>query len=235
MQLAIALILLGAGESLLAGIDTPKLGDVVTEHVPTARATHIVLTDFLSKVANEDAMLCGIFMVWAQAGIEDSLESFLKSLADVDTILLGRATYEDLVRKWPKVKEWPHVSDVILRIGEKINAAPKVVVSGTHPLERLEWGEFEPPTQLTGTSIEEQIKELKEGDGSDIITFGSPTLVQSLTNARLVDEYRILIHPVIVNEGKRLFDNLDGRTDFRLISVDTFERGAILVKYATRK
>ena len=43
-------------------------------------------------------------MVWAQAGIEDSLESFLKLLADVDTILLGRATYEDLVRKWLKLK-----------------------------------------------------------------------------------------------------------------------------------
>jgi dihydrofolate reductase len=172
------------------------------------------------------------FMVWAQAGIEDSLQTFLKSLANVDTILLGRATYEDMVRKWPKVKEWPHLSDVVLRIGEKINAAPKVVVSGRHPLERLEWGEFEPATQLTGSSIEEQIKELKEGDGGDIITFGSPTLVQSLTNARLVDEYRILIHPVIVNEGKRLFEHLDGRTDFRLISVDTFERGAILVTYA---
>jgi dihydrofolate reductase len=172
------------------------------------------------------------FMVWAQAGIEDSLESFLNSLANVDTILLGRATYEDLVRKWPKVKEWPHVSDVVLRIGENINTAAKIVVTGKHPLESLEWGEFEPPTQLTGTSIEGQIKNLKKRDGGDIITFGSPTLVQSLTNARLVDEYRILIHPVIVNEGKRLFEHLYGRTDFRLISVDTFERGAILVKYA---
>jgi dihydrofolate reductase len=174
------------------------------------------------------------FMVWAQAGIEDSLESFLKSLADVDTILLGRATYEDLVRKWPKVKEWPHVSDVALRIGEKINATPKLVVTRKHPLKNFEWGEFEPPTQLTGNNIEEQIKGLKEGDGGDIITFGSPTLVQSLTNAKLVDEYRILIHPVIVNEGKRLFDNLDDRTNLRLIGVETFERGAILVTYAPR-
>lgn len=73
---------------------------------------------------------------------------------------------------------------------------------------------------------------MKEADGGDMITFGSPTLVRSLTNAGLVDEYRILIHPVIVNEGKRLFDNLDRRTDFRLISVETFERGAILVTYA---
>jgi dihydrofolate reductase len=93
-------------------------------------------------------------------------------------------------------------------------------------------GEFEPPTQLTGTNIGDQIKELKDGDGGDIIAFGSLTLVQSLTNAGLVDEYRILIHPVIVNEGKRLFENLDGRTNFRLISVDMFERGAILVKYS---
>jgi dihydrofolate reductase len=171
-------------------------------------------------------------MVWAQAGIEDSLESFLKSLANVDTILLGRATYEDLVRKWPKVKEWSQVSDIALRIGKKINATPKIVVTGKHPLARLEWGEFEPPTQLSGSDIGEQIKKLKERDGRDIITFGSPTLVQSLTNARLVDEYRILIHPVIVNEGKRLFENLEGRSEFRLISVETFERGAILVRYA---
>jgi dihydrofolate reductase len=173
-------------------------------------------------------------MVWAQAGIDDSLESFSLSLANVDTILLGRATYEDLVRKWPKVRDWPRVSDVALRIGEQINAARKVVVTGPHPLESLEWGEFEPPTQLTGTNVEEQIKQLKAARGGDIMTFGSPTLVQSLTNAGLVDEYRILVHPVIVNEGKRLFENLVGRTYLRLIGVDTFDRGAILVRYAPR-
>jgi dihydrofolate reductase len=174
------------------------------------------------------------FMVWAQAGIEDSLDTFAESLANVDTILLGRATYEDLVRKWPKVKEWPQVSDVALRIGEKINSVQKLVVTGKHPLQSLAWGEFKPPTQLTGTNIEEQIQRLKESDGGDIMTFGSPTLVQSLTNAGLVDEYRILIHPVIVHEGKRLFDNVNGRTDLRLISVQTFARGAMLVTYALR-
>jgi dihydrofolate reductase len=171
-------------------------------------------------------------MVWAQPGIEDSLETFFTSLVNVDTILLGRATYEDLLRKWPKVAEWPQVSDLALRTGAKINAAHKIVVTGRHPLERLEWGKFAPPTQLTGTRIEQQIKKLKEADGGDIITFGSPTLVQSLTNAGLVDEYQILVHPVIVSYGKRLFENLDSRTDFRLVSVDTFKRGAMLVKYA---
>jgi dihydrofolate reductase len=169
---------------------------------------------------------------WAQAGIEDSLDSFRRSLAGVDTILLGRATYEDLVRRWPKVAEWPGVSDVVLGIADTINTTPKVVVTRRRSLADLEWGEFEPPTALTGGSAEERIGELKNGGGGDIITFGSPTLVQSLTNAGLVDEYRILVHPVIVDEGRRLFDNLDRRTDLRLIDVETFAGGAFLVTYA---
>ncbi len=193
---------------------------------------HSTANDIVTGPAGDETN----FMVWAQAGLEDSAKDspdwFLKSLANVDTILLGRATYEDLVRKWPKVNQWPDVDDRTLRIGEKINGTPKVVVTRKHPHEPLAWGEFGPPTRLTGTNIEEQIKELKQRDGGDIITFGSPTLVQSLTNARLVDEYRILIHPVIVNEGKRLFENVNGRTDFRLLNVETFRRGAMLVTYA---
>lgn len=163
------------------------------------------------------------FMVWAQAGIEDSHKWFPKSLANIDTILLGRATYEDLVRKWPEMKG---------SLAEKINTTPKVVVTSKSPDEISDWGEFGPPTRLTGDNIEQQIRELKERDGGDIITFGSPTLVQSLTNAKLVDEYRILIHPVIVEEGKRLFEHLNGTTAFRLINVENFERGSMLVKYA---
>ena len=172
------------------------------------------------------------FMLWAQPGIEDSLESFSKSLESVDLILLGRATYEDLVRKWPNVSDWPDVSDVALRIGEKVNGTPKIVVTGKRPTERLEWGAFDPPTSLTGRDVEGQIAALKKADGGDIITFGSPTLVRSLTNAGLVDEYRILVHPVVVNEGRRLFENVDRRTDFRVLGVETFERGAILITYA---
>ena len=172
------------------------------------------------------------FMVWAQPGIEDSLESFSRSIANVGLILLGRLTYQDLVRKWPKVREWPDVTDVTLRIGEKINGTPKIVVAGEHPLGTLEWGEFDPPTRLSGPGVEERIEKLKGTDGGDIMTFGSPTLVRSLTNARLVDEYRILVHPVVVSEGKRLFETVQRRTDLRLIGVETFARGAMLVTYA---
>ena len=80
------------------------------------------------------------FMQWAQPGIDDSLDTFLTHLANVDTILLGRGTYQDLVRKWPKVKEWPGVPEVALRMGEKVNTAEKFVVTDTLPSDGLEWG-----------------------------------------------------------------------------------------------
>jgi dihydrofolate reductase len=171
------------------------------------------------------------FMTWAQAGIDDSGEAFLKNFDTVDTIMLGRGTYEDLSTKWPFVKHWPAVSEIALRQADKINPTPKVIVAGEHKVEDPKWGDFEAPTQLTGSDIEDQIKALKEQDGGDIITFGSPTLVQSLTNANLIDEYRILVHPVVVGEGGHLFDNIVGRKDLKLLSTQTFEHGAMLVCY----
>ena len=83
------------------------------------------------------------FMQWAQPGIDDSQDRLLGSLDGVDTIVLGRGTYEDLVRKWPKVKEWPDVPDVALRLGEKVNTARKFVVTRTRPPESLQWGEHD--------------------------------------------------------------------------------------------
>ena len=120
-------------------------------------------------------------------------------------------------------------------MGEKINNASKLVVTGDHPLDELTWGEFTAPEQLTGDDIEEQIKDLKNSDGGDIVIFGSPTLVRSLTDANLIDEYQIFVHPVVVNEGEHLFDNLKKRKDFRLVDVKAFEHGAMLVTYAPAK
>lgn len=101
-------------------------------------------------------------------------------------------------------------------------------------LARLKWGEYEAPKQLTGSNIEEQIKELKNGDGGDIVIFGSPTLVRSLANANLIDEYQIVIHPVVVNVGEHLFDNLMEQRDFHLVDVKPFKVGSLLVTYRPR-
>lgn len=171
------------------------------------------------------------FMTWAQPGIEDSAPTFHENFATVDTILMGHGTYADLSRKWPYVRDWPGVDAASLRIGEIVNTTPKLVVAGDREIADIKWGDFEPPRQLVGHDIALQIKGLKDQDGGDIITFGSPVLVRSLTNANLVDEYRILVHPVIVGEGRPLFSGIAGRKDLRLIHSQAFARGAILVHY----
>ena len=170
------------------------------------------------------------FMTWAQAGIEDTLQPFLTLMEPVDTILLGRGTYEDLSTKWPNASDWPDVDEVTLRLADKVNSASKIVVTGNEELD-LAWGEFEPPTRLGGDQVEEQVAALKEQDGGDIVTFGSAVLVRSLADAGLVDEYQIIVHPVVVGVGQRLFDDGIGQHDFQLKSVDTFEHGAMLVTY----
>jgi dihydrofolate reductase len=172
------------------------------------------------------------FMVWTtEASVENGSVVLLKTMETVDTILLGRATYEDLNRKWPFIKDWGQVSEVAAQLGEKINNAHKLVVTGAHPLDELKWGEFSAPEQLTGHNIEQQIEELKNGDGGDIVIFGSPTLVRSLADANLIDEYQIAVRPVVVNVGEHLFDGIKGRLDFELVDVQALEDGSMVVKY----
>lgn len=168
------------------------------------------------------------FMVWVnRANFETGSEYLLKVMNSVDTILLGRGTYEDLVRKWPPNNASP--------LGKKINNAHKVVVTGDRSLDELKWGKFEAPEQLTGNDIEKQIKKLKASEGGDIMIFGSPVLVRSLTEANLIDEYQIKLHPVVVNVGEHLFDNLKKKKDFQLVDAQALADGSILVKYKPAK
>ncbi|MBD2704839.1 dihydrofolate reductase family protein [Spirosoma sp. BT702] len=174
------------------------------------------------------------FMVWtSQAFMEAGSECALKTMETVDTLLLGRRTYEDLSKpdKWPSVKEWPDVSGLSLALGEKINNIHKWVVSHDHPLDALTWGDYEAPKPLTGPDVEKQIRALKNREGGDIVIFGSPTLVRSLTDADLIDEYQIQIRPVVVTVGEHLFDELSARKDFDLIEATPLKEGSIFVKY----
>lgn len=164
------------------------------------------------------------FTVWtSNASLRTGGEYLLKIMDTVDTILLGRGTYEILSRQWPPMNT--------SQLGKKINTAPKLVVTGNRPLDKLAWGTFEAPKQLTGSNIEEQIKDIKSGEGGDIIIFGSPVLVRSLTDANLIDEYHIQVHPAVTNVGEHLFDDLQRQKDFDLVDVKPLKGGSMLVTY----
>jgi dihydrofolate reductase len=120
-------------------------------------------------------------------------------------------------------------------LGEKINNAYKLVVTGEHPLDELMWGEFAAPQQLTCNNIEQQIQALKNREGGDIGIFGSPTLVCSLADAHLIDEYQIDIRPVVVNVGEHLFEGIKSRLDLELVDVQALEDDSMVVKYKSTK
>jgi dihydrofolate reductase len=121
---------------------------------------------------------------------------------DSDALLLGRVTYEGFAEAWPSREG---------EFAEKFNNMPKYVVSST--LEDPEWTNS---TVLEGDLAEEVAKLKREIDG-DIVVHGSATLVQSLIEADLVDELRLMVFPVVLGKGKRLFGDTTGDKAFRLV------------------
>jgi len=118
-----------------------------------------------------------------------------------EALLLGRVTYQGFADAWPS------------RSGEfadKFNSMPKYVVSTT--LEDPEWTNS---TVIKG-NVAEEVSKLKEQPGGDLVVHGSPTLVQTLTEHDLVDEYRLMVFPVVLGKGKRLFGETSDKKGLRL-------------------
>lgn len=148
-------------------------------------------------------------------------ESFLDS---IDTILLGRKTYEMFVEYWPKV-----TSGDERPFAEKLNAIPKVVFSKT--LDRAPWGTWEDAT-VVKTDAAREIERLKQQPGKDLVIWGSLTLAQSLMHEGLIDEYQLIVCPVVLVEGRRLFDDKVAPGEMHLLSTRSFDRGSVLLSYA---
>jgi dihydrofolate reductase len=134
-----------------------------------------------------------------------------------DTMLFGRNTFEEFASFWPNQGSDVPFADVI-------NNTPKVLVTTT--LESVDWG----PTTIINDV--ESVKALKEQPGSDISITGSPTLVRSLLREGLLDELRLLVHPIVVGHGKRLFETEDQPIPLKLIESKTFQTGVQAMTYA---
>jgi dihydrofolate reductase len=120
-------------------------------------------------------------------------------------MLLGRVTYEGFAQAWPKMRDNP--------FGEKMNSMPKYVVSST--LASADW---ENSTILSG-GLAEQVGELKASVEGDILVAGSAQLVQALTDLGLVDEYRLMVYPIVLGAGKRLFGETSAAQALQLTDV----------------
>jgi dihydrofolate reductase len=133
-----------------------------------------------------------------------------------EALLLGRVTYEGFAKAWPS------------RDGEfadKFNTMPKYVVSST--LEKPEWNNS---TVLKGDVIEEVARLRQEQDG-DIVVHGSPQLVQTLLEHDLVDELRLMVFPVVLGSGKRLFGETSDKKTMKLVDSKVVGDGVAILIY----
>ena len=138
----------------------------------------------------------------------------LDVLRDADALLLGRVTYEGFAAAWPSRSGDPY--------SEKFNAMPKYVVSGS--LERADWNNS---TIIADDAIE-RVRALREEQ--NLLVWGSPTLVQALMDGGLVDEYVLLVSPIVRGKGIRLFRDAGDQHDLRIDEATVLGGGMLALR-----
>jgi dihydrofolate reductase len=141
-----------------------------------------------------------------------------QQMAAADALLLGRQTYEAFASFWPNQSSDEPPADYL-------NNVRKYVVSNT--LKTADWNNS---TIISG-NIAEQITSLKQQPGANITMSGSGALVQSLLYDGLLDELVLLVHPIVVGKGKRLFDGIAGQVPLKLVESRPFSTGVIVLTY----
>jgi len=145
----------------------------------------------------------------------------LANLTEAGGYLLGRRTYENFAGHWPNASAEEQV------IAQPLNTRPKYVASTTLT-EPLAWQN----STLLKSDVATAVRALKQKDGGNLLVIGSSKLVQSLIDFDLVDEFRMMIDPLVVGGGKRIFGNDGALRPLRLVESRVTTTGAILATYA---
>ena len=135
-----------------------------------------------------------------------------------DALLLGRVTYEGFAKAWPTMKDTGE-------FGERMNGLPKYVVSTT--LRTVEWNN----SRLIKERVAEEVATLKQQPGLDILLAGSGQLLRTLMEHDLVDEYRLMLYPIVLGSGKRLFTEESEKKVLRLVETKPLSSGVVVLTY----
>jgi dihydrofolate reductase len=157
---------------------------------------------------------------WSIPYFSDDLAKYkYDELFASDALLLGRITYEGFAAAWPIMEEIE--GDFAVRM----NTLPKYVVSTR--LEQAEWNN----STIIRENVPEEVAELKQQAGEDILIGGSGALATTLLQHDLIDEVRMLVHPIAVGEGKRLFEGADEPIALKLVGTQSFDSGVVALTY----
>ena len=160
---------------------------------------------------------------WHMQYMEDerAMKWVVASIVEAGGFLLGRRTYEIFAAHWPNAPEEEQV------IAEPLNTKPKHVVSTTLT-EPLQWQN----STLVEGEVAAAVAALKQADGGDLHVIGSTELVRTLIEHNLVDEFRLMIDPVMLGGGKRIFRDDGLLRQMRLVDGEVTGTGAVLARYA---
>jgi len=154
------------------------------------------------------------FQFWNEEAAKFKFDELFAS----DALLLGRVTYQGFAKAWPSMTDEAGFAD-------RMNNLPKYVVSTT--LEEVAWNN----SRLIKGNIAEEVYKLKQQPGQDILIAGSGELVHTLMHHDLIDEYRLMVYPVVLGSGKRLFRDGSDTTVLRLVETKTFSSGVVVLSY----
>lgn len=154
----------------------------------------------------------------------------LQAYADkiVDTVgspMYGRVTYEMMKGYWPTVLQDPNAAERDRKHAEWIENVEKIVVSTT--LVKEDWNNV----TVISHNVEEEVKKLKEGEGKDIVIFGSPSLARSLMDMNLIDGFQFTVSPVILGKGISFMREVKERVNLELVSSEQLEGGVMGLHY----
>lgn len=163
---------------------------------------------------------------WVTGSYDEAMGRYEDDLvSSADTLVLGRVTYDSFAGSWPKVPDNPSVSEGEKAYARKLNAMHKVVFSRT--AKQLEWNN----SSLHSAIVPQEIESLKQQPGKDMLIYGSTSIVQQLTTLGLIDEYQLLVYPVVLGSGKPLFAGIHERVNLKLIRTAAHPSGVILLYY----
>lgn len=154
---------------------------------------------------------------------EEIHQHYTKLLQTADCALYGRTTYQ-LMEYWKTIVENPTGEKFLDEFAVVIDKTPKIVFSRT--MKSVEWNS----ATLANKDLLEEVKALKQQSGNDVFAC-SPSLIVQLTQANLIDEYQLCIHPVIAGSGLPLFQNIQEKLVLTLVKTKIFKSGAVLLCY----
>lgn len=159
---------------------------------------------------------------------EEIHQHYTEVLQDAGILLYGRTTYQLMESYWPSVVKNPTGDKAMDDFAVAIDTIPKIVYSRT--LKSIEWKTAELKREI----IKEEILALKQQEGKNIFA-GSPSLIVTLTQLGLVDEFQLGLHPIIAGSGLTLFKDIQQRVDLKLVKTKTFSCGALILYYESIK